>query len=113
MLVAGDDNLATSAEDCCRSCWALGGRPGPAGRAAYGGNSTVNGTYGSDAAAAVAAASGYVSNAPVAAPEGPSCNVWSYCASPLGCKTANDPNLYQQVGASIPTSNLQSSKLVE
>lgn len=98
MLVAGGDNLATSAEDCCSSCWALGGRPGPAGRAA---NGTI-GAAGGDAAAAAARGSGYVSSAPAGAPtaaEGPSCNVWSYCASPLGCKTAGDPNLYQQVRA--------------
>ncbi|CAL8470071.1 g9613 [Coccomyxa elongata] len=92
VLVAGDDNLVTSAEDCCRSCWELGGRPGQAARA----NTTA---AGGNAAAAAARGSDYVSSAPAgpaAAPEGPACNAWTYCSSPIGCKVADNPSLYQQ-----------------
>lgn len=93
VLVAGEDNLVTSAEDCCRSCWELGGRPGPAARA----NATA---AGGDTAAAAARGSGYVSSAPAAptaAPKGPACNAWTYCSSPISCKVADNPSLYQQV----------------
>lgn len=107
VLVAGADNIMASAEDCCSACWALGGRPGPA---RYGPNATINGTAGaagggSDGASAAARGSGYVSSgpgAPAGAPTGPTCNAWSYCSSPIGCRLGSNPTLYPQARALSP-----------
>lgn len=117
VLVAGAGNKVNTAEECCRACWELGGRPGPPVRMASAANATAPGSYsngtlagvrgatGNDMAAAAARGSTYIAAAPspgaaAAAAEaysGPPCNAWSFCSSPIGCKLAGSEELTEQV----------------